>query len=299
MKELEFEEIKDSIKDEIYNAYKEKLNLSYKGALDDELRHKLFNMCSELKELYVAITRARTCLFFYDEDLNVYPLFCKILKNLNIISKNNDQEESTQYAIDYLYEHLLDEKEFKLIAEDNFKTGNYKKAVFYFSILKDKKMEYKSLIYLKFKELQKMESKQEKSHEIEDKKNELLDLINNNINLLDDLDILGNIYIYLKEYEKALEFFENKKDKRSCGIIYKLKKQYKEAYKIFEEIKEHGLAIECLILSNDYIKLFNYIRQNKEIFDMEHFTNYFKKYANGYREFKFFFNKNKGIFWKV
>jgi hypothetical protein len=64
MRELEFEEIKDSIKDEIYNAYKEKLNLSYKGVLDDELRHKLFNMCSELKELYVAITRAKTCLFF-------------------------------------------------------------------------------------------------------------------------------------------------------------------------------------------------------------------------------------------
>ena len=282
MKELEFEEIKDNIKDEIYNAYKEKLNLSYKGALDDELRHKLFNMCAELKELYVAITRAKTCLFFYDEDLNIYPLFCKILKNLNIISKDNNQEESTQYAIDYLYEHLLDEKEFKLIAEDNFKTGNYKKAEFYFNILKDKKMEIQSSIYLKFEELQKMESKQEKSHELENMKNELHDLINNNINLLGDLDILGNIYIYLKEYEKAMIFFENKKDRRSCGIVYKLKKQYKEAYKIFEEIKEHGLAIECLILSNNYIKLFNYIKQHKEIFDLEHFTDYFKKYANGY-----------------
>ena len=139
-KELEFEEIPANVRNEIMSIFKEKITPTYTEVLDEELRHKLFNMCSELKELYVAVTRAKTSLFFYDEDQTVYPLFIQILRKFNIISKEEDQDKAIQYAIDYLLEHLLNENELKYIAEDNFKIGNYKKAEFYFKILKNEIM---------------------------------------------------------------------------------------------------------------------------------------------------------------
>lgn len=162
-KELEFEEVEKKLQDEVCKNFEEKISPSFTDVLDDESRHKLFNMCSELKELYVAITRSKTSLFFYDEDQTVYPLFIKILRNFKIINKEEDQETAIQYAIDYLSEHLLDENELKFIAEDNFKIGNYKKAEFYFNILKDEKMSKKSLIFLKFEEIVRMKNIDKKS----------------------------------------------------------------------------------------------------------------------------------------
>ena len=295
-KELEFEEIQDNIKNEVYSNFKEKISPTYKEVIDEELRHKLFNMCSELKELYVAITRAKTSLFFYDEEQSVYPLFIQILRKFNIINKEEDQNKAIQYAIDYLTEHLLDEKELKNIAEDNFKIGNYKKAEFYFNILKDEKMAKKSLIFLKFEEVQKMKNTDKNSSKFKDLNQELFKMIKYYNIPMDDSDILGDIYINLEMYEESLKFFKNKKNKKKCGLIYQSIGKFREAFKLFEELKEYGLAIECLISEGDYIKLFNYIISNQNAFNIEHFVDYFKKYATFYIEkYQINFSKNKKI----
>ena len=242
-KELDYEEVDVNIKNEIYSNFKEKLTPTYTEVLDDELRHKLFNMCSELKELYVAITRAKTSLFFYDEEQTIYPLFIKILKHFNLINKEEDQDKAIQYAIDYLSEHLLDEKELKFIAEDNFKMGNYKKAEFYFNILKDEKNAKKSLIFLKFEEIQKMKNINKNSTEFKNLNLELLDLIKLYKISLDDYDILGDIYINLEMFDEALKFFKNKNNKKKCGLIYQSMKKYSKAFNLFDSLKEYGLAI--------------------------------------------------------
>jgi hypothetical protein len=56
--------------------------------------------------------------------------------------------------------------------------------------------------------------------------------------------------------------------------------KFKEAFKCFDEIKEYGLAIECLIRDKDFIKLFKYIVSNQNVFNLEHFSDYYKKYAS-------------------
>ena len=133
-RELEIEETPKNIMDEVLYNFKDKISITYKDILDENMRHILYNMCAELKELYVAITRAKTSLFFYDEDMDVYPNFIKILRNFNIINREEDQNRAIEYAVEYLKEHLLEENELRFIAEDNLKLGNYKKAEFYFNI---------------------------------------------------------------------------------------------------------------------------------------------------------------------
>ena len=296
LKELDFEEVGEKIKNEVNQNFKEKIDPEYTEVLDDELRHKLFNMCSELKELYVAVTRAKTSLFFYDEEKSVYPLFIQILRKFNIINKEEDQDKAIEYAIDYLSEHLLDDKELKFIAEDNFKIGNYKKAEFYFNILKDEKMAKKSLVFMKFEEIQKMKNIDKNSNEFKKINEELLDLIKQNKIPMEDSDIIGDLYINLGMNEEALTFFKNKKNKKKCGLIYQSIGKFKEAFNCFNDIKEYGLAIECLVSDKNYIKLFRYIISNQNVFNIEHFLDYYKKYANFYLEnFKIIFSQGKKI----
>ena len=282
-KELEFEEVPENIKKEVLSNFKEKISITYTDYLDENMRHKLYNMCAELKELYVAITRAKTSLFFYDEDLEVFPNFVKILRNFNIINKEEDQDKAIKYAMDYLKEHLLDENELRNIAEDNLKMGNYKKAEFYFNILKDEKMSKKAFLFYKFEEIQKKKNIDKKSSQYKDyieENKELLNIIKMYNIPLYDSNIEGEIYINLGNYVKALEFFKNKKNKKKCGLIYQMDGKYKEAFNCFDAIKEYGLAIECLIGDKDYKKLFQYIISNQKVFNLEHFSDYYKKYAS-------------------
>ena len=297
-KQLEIEEIDETKKNEVLMNFKEKIIpvIRENYNLNDTLRHKFFNMCSEFKELYVAITRARTSLFFYDEDKNIYPSFIKILNEFKIINEEEDQNKAINYAIEYLNEHLLDEKQFRDIAEDNLKIGEYKKAEFYFNILNDEKMAKKALALFKYDEINKMKNINKNSEEFKVLNKELLDLIKFNKLNLEDFDVEGEIYINLKMYEEGLKFFKDRKNKKKCGIIYQLKKEYRSAFKLFQEIKEYGLAIDCLISDKNYTKLFNYIISNQNMFDTQHFFDYFKKYAKLFiRNYKINFEQNKMI----
>ena len=69
---------------------------------NDEEIHSLFNLCSELKELYVSITRAKTFLFFYEKNTKLLNLFLDLIKEFNLI--NQGTEESINNAIQYLNE---------------------------------------------------------------------------------------------------------------------------------------------------------------------------------------------------
>jgi len=297
-RELEIEETPKDIMDEVLYNFKDKISITYKDILDENMRHILYNMCAELKELYVAITRAKTSLFFYDEDLDVYPNFIKILRNFNIINREEDQNRAIEYAVEYLKEHLLEENELRFIAEDNLKLGNYKKAEFYFNILKDETMSKKAYLFYKFEELQKMKNNDEKINQsFIDENKDLLYLIQRYKIPLDDSDIEGEIYINIGEKDKAMTFFKNKKNKKKCGLIYQMMGKFKEAFKCFDEIREYGLAIECLIKDNDFIKLFKYIVSNQNIFNLEHFSDYYKKYASNFiQNYNIKFSKKQEIF---
>ena len=134
------------------------------------------------------------------------------------------------------------------------------------------------------------------SSEFKDLNQELLQMIRDYKIPMNDSDILGDIYINLEMYQDALTFFKDKKNKKKCGLIYQSIGKFREAFKQYEELKEHGLAIECLISEKNYVKLFNYIISNQNAFNIEHFFDYFKKYASFYLEnYKINFSKNKKI----
>ena len=299
-RELEIEETPKNIMDEVLYNFKDKISITYKDILDENMRHILYNMCAELKELYVAITRAKTSLFFYDEDMDVYPNFVKILRNFNIINREEDQNRAIEYAVEYLKEHLLEENELRFIAEDNLKLGNYKKAEFYFNILKDETMSKKAYLFYKFEELQKKKINEKINQSFIDENKDLLYLIQRYKIPLDDADIEGEIYINIGEKEKALTFFKNKKNKKKCGLIYQMMGKFKEAFKCFDDIREYGLAIECLIKDKDFIKLFKYITSNQNIFNLEHFSDYYKEYASNFiQNYNIKFSKKQEIFFNT
>ena len=118
--------------------------------------HSLFNLCSELKELYVSITRAKTFLFFYEENSKMFNLYLDLIKEFDLISE--DTEESINNAIQYLNEHLMEKNKLEDIAKDNYLNGNYKKSEYYYTILNNDEMRIKSEIFLKYQKIEKIKS---------------------------------------------------------------------------------------------------------------------------------------------
>ncbi len=181
--------------------------------------HSLFNLCSELKELYVSITRAKTFLFLYEENIKMFNLYLDLIKEFDLIRE--DSEESINNAIQYLNEHLMEKNKLEDIAKDNYLNGNYKKSEYYYTILNNDEMRIKSEIFLKYQKIEKMKSSL-KYDKFKFKKlnEETLQLINQ-VNF-DEKELKGEIYLNLNENKKAFDYFFEK-NKFKCGLIKKKK----------------------------------------------------------------------------
>ena len=257
---------------------------------DDEEIHSLFNLCSELKELYVSITRAKTFLFFYEENTKLLNLFLDLIKEFNLI--NEDTEESINNAIQYLNEHLMEKNQLENIANNNYLNGNYKKSEYYYTILNNDEMRIKSEIYLKYEKIEKIKSSL-KYDKVKFRKlnEEVLELINK-VNF-DEKELKGEIYLNLNDNKKAFDYFLEKKNKFKCGLIKQKEKQYEQAFKLFDEAKKYSNAIECLIEGEKYKKLFYYIKNISIYIDLEHFNKIYKSYCNQFLQLYDFKIDNK------
>ena len=300
---LDYENISQSIKEEIYTVFKQKYNVEFPPNISEQF--SLFNFCSELKEFYVAITRAKSRLFIYEENMDILKLFLERINDLNIlvqeifIKNKEKKEENNKFNLienfgdnyNLLNKRIIGLVKFlnksKTTKEKLYKTAfdeynqdneyNYKKAFYLFQVINEDIMKNKCLINIKYIEMQRI--KGSKNQMINEKyikiNDEILDLINK-INFDDDKQIKGEVLINLEKYDEALNYFISKNNYKKCGIVLMKQKKYEEALDYFIKGKEYSFSVNCLKELEQYERLYLFLLQNKEQFDLEHIQYFYK-----------------------
>ena len=309
---LEYENMQSHIKEEIYSIFKEKFSADFpKNILENP---SLFNFCSELKEFYVAITRAKSRLYFYEENMELMKLFIERINNFDILSqevffknnKNNQSDNKYNLVENYGDNFTFLNKKIKGLLkfinkskttkENLFSTAvneynqdneyNYKKAFYLFQVLNEDIMKTKSLINIKFIEMQRIKGSKNLKEDFIKLNNEILDLINK-INYDDEKQIKGEVLLNLEKFEEALNYYNSKKNYKKCGITLINWDKLEQALEYFKLGKEYSFVVHCLIDLKQYEKLYSYLLENKEQFDLDHiqyfykitFNKFFKKYS--------------------
>ena len=323
---LEYENINQSIRDEIYTMFKQKVSVEFPQNIN--LQFSLFNFCSELKEFYVAISRAKSRLFIYEENMELLKLFIERINDLDIIvqdifiKKIEDKKEkeiknkNNLFLVENFGDtfNLLNKKIIGLLkflekskatkenlsrtAYDEYNQDNeynYKKAFYLFQVINDNIMKNKCLINLKYIEMQKIKgTKNEKLKEKYIQLNqEILELINK-IDYDDERQIKGEVLLNLEKYDEALEYFISHNNYKKCGISLIKQKNFEKALEYFEKGKEFAFSVYCLTEMGEHQKLYSFLLKNKEQFDLEHIQYYykvtcdkfFKKYAIPIKNFE-------------
>ena len=322
---LNFENYPLSIKDQIYSIFNQKFNIQL--YTDFKEQFSMYNFCSELKEFYVAITRAKSRLYIYEEDKDILKLFIQKINNFDILTQ------------DVYFQKVDDENEnkFKLIInnEDNYKLlnkkiigclkfinnshitkekllttaydeynqnneYNYKKAFYLFQVLNEEIMKNKCLINLKYIEIQKLKGTNTEPIKTQfiSINQEIYELINK-INYDDNRQLKGEVLMNLDLNNEALDYYKSKNNYKKCGIVYMKLEDYESALQCFIKGKEYSFAVNCLIDYKKYERLYDFLLEYKEEFDLEHIQYFYKitceKYFKKYK-IKIKDNKNKDEF---
>ena len=281
--ELELEELSAEEINKILNEYKygfyPELTHRFIGEYDP---HKYFSLCSELKELYVAITRAKVFLFIYDEDQQVYPIFRKMFKEASLLStEHNIIDKAKKYiaqGIEYSKE-MLDN--LYQIALSEFNSRFFLQAEFHFRLLHEETMKKKCIIYRKYQEIEDMKTKNEtKTETFLQINQELLKYCEDNN--FDENDIRGELMLNLELYDNAINYFKVKKNDKKCGMIALMQKDYETANNYFKLAKEYSFAIETFDLMNNHKELFTYIYSIRDMLDLKHYVYFYQEYSNKY-----------------
>ena len=299
---LDFEGFPSSIKDQIYSIFNKKFNIEVSNEFKNQF--SIYNFCSELKELYVAITRAKNRLYIYEEDKEILRLFMNKIYNFDIISqevynKKVDEDNKDKFKLLINKEdnyNLLNKKVIgcikfinnsRLTKEKLLKTAydeynqdneyNYKKSLYLFQVINEETMKTKCLINLKFIEMQKLKGTNNQA--IKDKfislNKEIIELVEK-INFDDNKQIKGEVLINLERYDEALDYFISKDNFKKCGIVLIKKKEYENALSYFIKGKEYSFAVNCLIELKNYQRLYDFLLEYKEEFDLEHIQYFYK-----------------------
>ena len=299
---LEFEGFPSSIKDQIYSLFNKKFLIELSNEFQNQF--SIYNFCSELKELYVAITRAKSRLYIYEEDKDLLRLFMSKIFNYDIISqdvynKKIDNDDKDKFKLILNQEdnyNLLNKKVIgcikfinnsRLTKEKLLKTAydeynqdneyNFKKALYLFQVLNEEIMKTKCLINLKFIEMQKLKGTDNQTIKTQfiSLNTEIIELIEK-INYDDNKQIKGEVLINLERYNEALEYFKNKNNYKKCGIVLIKKKEYEEALNYFIKGKEYSFAVNCLIELKNYKRLYDFLLEYNDEFDLEHIQYFYK-----------------------
>ena len=299
---LDFEGFPSSIKDQIYALFAQKFNIEKSN--DFKENYSIYNFCSELKELYVAITRAKNRLYIYEEDKDILRLFMLKIFNFDIISQEvfiqkMDPDNKDKFKLLLNQEdnyNLLNKKVIGCIKfinsshitkENLLKTAydeynqdneyNYKKSLYLFQVLNEEIMKTKCLINLKFIEMQKLKGTKDELiyKQFMSLNNEIFELIQK-INYDDIKQIKGEVLLNLQLYKEALDYYISKNNYKKCGIVLIKQKMYEEALSYFIKGKEYSFAVNCLIEIKNYQRLYDFLLEYKDEFDLEHIQYFYK-----------------------
>ena len=299
---LEFEGFPSSIKDQIYSIFNKKFLIELSNEFKNQF--SIYNFCSELKELYVAITRAKNRLYIYEEDKDLLRLFMTKIVNYDIISQDvynikMDKDDKDKFklilnqednysllnkkvigCIKFINNSSLTKEKLLKTAYDEYNQDNeynFKKALYLFQVLNEEIMKTKCLINLKFIEMQKLKGADNQSIKTQfiSLNSEIMELIEK-IKYDDYKQIKGEVLINLERYDEALEYFKNKNNYKKCGIVLIKKKEYENALKYFIQGKEYSFAVNCLIELKNYSRLYDFLLEYSDEFDLEHIQYFYK-----------------------
>ena len=252
----------DNIQDKIINELNDFVYPKLNKIFD---KHEIFQFCSELKQFYVIITRAKTFLVFYEKNLTKgRDSFYRFMEseNINLIERCNNQNELLKSIKKYFNKINLEVKsphELRLLGNDQFNEGQYSRAMFLYNQAKNDILYTISEIYYNEENLnERINLYNDNSPDLKSLSNKIVENItnifekhekynlfniipkDNNIiniqNILEQLKIiLGKNLIYLKRYEEAKALYHKNNMFTEEGLVYlKYEKKYKEAFKIFE-----------------------------------------------------------------
>ena len=299
---LDFEGFPSSIKDQIYSIFNQKFNIELSNNFNYQF--SIYNFCSELKELYVAITRAKSRLYIYEEDKDILRLFMQKIFNYDIISQEifnqkKDGDDTNKFklilnqednynllnkkvngCLKFINNNRLTKENLLKTAQDEYNQNNeynYKKALYLFQVLNEETMKTKCEINLKFIEMQKLKGAE--NPQIKDQyislNQEIFELIKK-INYDDNKQIKGEILLNLERFDEALNYFINKNNYKKCGIVLIKQNKYEDALNYFIKGKEYSFAVSCLIEIKNYQRLYYFLLQNRDEFDLEHIQYFYK-----------------------
>ena len=320
---LDFENFPLSIKDQIYSIFNKKFNIEFFKDFNEQF--SMYNFCSELKELYVAITRAKSRLYIYEEDKDILKLFLQKINNFDILSQDiyiqkidDDNKNKFKLIINnednykllnkkiigclkFINNSHLTKEKLLTTAYDEYNQDNeynYKKAFYLFQVLNEELMKNKCLINLKYIEMQKLKGTEKepiKTQFITINK-EIYELIKK-INYDDNKQLKGEVLINLELYEEALDYYISKNNNKKCGIVLMKQNKYELALKYFIKEKEYSFAVNCLIEIKKYEQLYNFLLKYKDEFDLEHIQYFYKiTCENFFKKYMICIKDNKKVF---
>ena len=258
--------------------------------------HSNFDFCSELKQFYVLITRPRTFLLFYEENINSNFSFYKRMINNNIIKKveKTDKVNYIDEIMRYYEENQMickNKEEMKKFAEKKMMEEKYEDAAYFFGKAGEKSYQKKAIIYFFFEKIKEDKRNHKLSfNEFKELNKEIISKIKELKSeprvFQDNENIEAFCYLNLNEYDKALKLFKEKKMYNEVGEIYFEKKyEFEEAFKYFQKAGNISYAIKSIIKSDKkghLLKLFDYINIETiySNLGLSEYYNIYEKYIN-------------------
>ena len=258
--------------------------------------HSNFDFCSELKQFYVLITRPRTFLLFYEEDIKSNFSFYKRMINNNIIKKveKTDKINYIDEIMSYYEKNQMicrNKEEMRKFAEKKMLEEKYEDAAYFFGKAGEKSYQKKAIILFFFEKIK----EDKRNHKMS--VNEFKELNREIISKIEELkseprvfqdneNIEAFCYLNLNEYDKALKLFKEKKMYNEVGEIYFEKKlEFDKAFIYFQKADNISWAIKSLIKSDKkehLLKLFDYINSHNiyNNLGLSEYYNIYEKYVN-------------------
>ena len=178
---LEDEEIQNKILDELNEFVYPNLNINL-------VKHEIFEFCSELKQFYVIITRPKTFLVFYENNLNRgRDSFYQLMKSqeVNLIVEEENENAQNQFLTtvsNYFNDinlRIKSANELRILGNNEFNEGHYSRAIYLYKTARHYLLSSISQIFYNEEVIKERINNDDNSQELKTICNNNIDLITN------------------------------------------------------------------------------------------------------------------------
>lgn len=265
---------------------------------------KYAHLCTELKHLYVAVTRAKKRLIIYDDSQDARFHMQEFWEMMNVVSRVEISEIENTVSENSEVIRLAQKSSQDAWRNQGLRMMSHKfydQAIKCFHASKDKDLELNALAHSKANEATEILSnsqyesgyyitKQMKTRLKSDKKRARI-MFKETADIFYELasseskfkSVLlrkaARCYASACEYEKAAHIFESENQIGQAAEAYLASGNIEKAGDLFNEKQEYVRAIECFSRSHSWEKLIKCIHQNRSIMTVEQRQKYIYKYV--------------------